>query len=118
MFCDEVSTLLFENKILLNEWVYVKLMNLLLENYKDRFNFVFARYVFDNKKDIHELILNKIYILLQKEFNELENKPFVKQKSQQLEFVQSETSDFIMLSILIPIHIVLLFLFLHIIKMI
>ena len=85
VFHEDVSQLLFENSFILKEWVYIKLMNLLYENYKNRFDFSFAHFILKNKKDIDYIVLKKLFYLLEKEFSELNELYIQREKQNKIE---------------------------------
>jgi len=121
-FYEDVSELLFENSFILKEWVYIKLMNLLYENYKNRFDFSFVHFILKNKQDIDYIILKKLFYLLEKEFSELNE--LYKQKQNKIKNeieIENEIEnknenyfDLKMLFTIIPIPIVIFCSFIYI----
>ena len=93
VFYDDVSELLFENSFILKDGMYIDLMNLLYENYKNRFDFSLARYVLKNKENIDYIVLKKLFFFLEKEFNELTDEYIQNQNQNQIEENENQIEE-------------------------
>lgn len=123
VFCEEASQLLDENSSKIKEGDYIKLMELLKENYNDDTNCSFARYILNNPDLFDKSLTERFYNLILIEFDYLEKK--FKQEREQLKKqieiqneIQSQKQqqkdlydDLKMFVALTPIHILLTYFF-------
>ena len=119
VFYEEASQLLYENTSKIKEGDYIKLMELLQENYNDETNCSFARYILNNTSLFDRDLTEQFYNLILKEFDYLEKK-FKREREEikkliEIETQKQEQKDFYddckMLITITPIHILLTYFF-------
>jgi subtilase family serine protease len=101
----KLSDILFENCEKMNDGIYIKCMELLKQDYDNKYSYILAQFLLKNKEKIDSDVLTIMFTIILQDLDRIQKKMDNNKKIQENENKKNYYNDLIMFITLFLIHI-------------